>query len=109
MVDYLDKLHSGEPCTTGATYRNTVRGRRETPYADYAHTLRQQHQYELARLIEKHSGEQRNLKFFDFFPAQGRLVRIDDRTTEPLEGWQLDQDRRMKDDLWMYDKDGWLK
>ena len=109
--DYLEKLHprSGEECTCGATYRNAMIGRPETPFADYALMLRRQGNYRLARLIEIHHGEQHNLKFFDFFPAQGELFRIDDRNTEPLEGWRLDQDRRMKDDLWMYEEGGWVK
>jgi hypothetical protein len=104
-----DKIpRSGRPCTCGATYHNAMIGRAETPFADYAALLRRKgpQYYGLASSIEQHYGEQQNHVFFDFFPVRQTVMRFDDRTTAPMQGWKLDQDRRCQDgqfyDPWGY-------
>jgi hypothetical protein len=91
-------------------YKNAMIGRAPTPYADYAYQLRERHRgvsgqnarsfLMLADLICRFHGEERSLKFWDFFPSNATRYRIDDRTASPhygfilpVKGWQLDQDR----------------
>jgi len=109
--DYLEEKipRSGRPCTCGATYHNAMIGRAETPFADYAALLRRQgpKNYQLASSIEKFYGEQQSHVFFDFFPAAAATYRIDQRTSAPISGWQLDQDRRCRDGQ-IYDKWGYV-
>lgn len=119
LPEYIENTspRSGWDCIDDSAYRNAMIGRKPTPYADYAAMLRYRYAFGeldysfniLAGLIEKFYGEERRHKFFDFFPAANKLYRIDDRTTAPLNGWSLDQDRRMLDELKSYDELGYHK
>jgi hypothetical protein len=113
---YLEDMipDSGDDCIeSSAPYRNFLRGREPTIFADYAQYLRARYPNDasflmVADLIEIHHGEERSHVFFDFFPGSVKRYRIDERTASPSRGWRLDQDRRCRDQLPRYDEWGYL-